>query len=54
MLPMSAATPLRAALRGSIAITDQAFVFAGYTDQSTTVFGEDLNFTSYNLGLGYA
>jgi Outer membrane protein beta-barrel domain len=42
------------ALRGSLEITDQAFVFAGYTDQSTSVFGEDLNLTGYNLGLGYA
>lgn len=42
------------ALRGSVEITEQAFVFGGYTDQSTTVFGEDLDVRSYALGLGYA
>jgi hypothetical protein len=42
------------ALRGSVEISEQAFMFAGYTDQSTTVFGEDLELRSYGLGLGYA
>ena len=41
-------------LRGSLEITDQAFLFASYTDQSTSIFGEDLNFNTYNLGAGYA
>jgi long-subunit fatty acid transport protein len=42
------------ALRGSVEVTEQAFVFGGYTDQSTTLFGEDLDVRSYELGLGYA
>jgi hypothetical protein len=41
-------------LRGSLEITDQAFLFASYTDQSTSIFGEDLNYNTYNLGAGYA
>ena len=42
------------ALRGSYELTDEVFVFAGYTDQSTSVAGRDLDVQSWNLGLGYA
>jgi hypothetical protein len=41
------------ALRGSLEVTDQVFVFAGYSDQSTSVFGEDLDFQSMSIGGGY-
>lgn len=42
------------ALRGSYELTDKVFVFAGYTDQGTSVAGVDIDVQSYNLGLGYA
>jgi len=42
------------ALRGSVEITEQAFVFGSYVDQSTSVFGEDLDVRCYGVGLGYA
>lgn len=42
------------ALRGSYELTDEVFVFGGYTDQSTSVAGRDLDVQSWNLGLGYA
>jgi hypothetical protein len=42
------------ALRGSYELTDEVFVFAGYTDQGTSVSGFDIDVQSYNLGLGYA
>lgn len=38
------------ALRGSIGITDNVFVFAGYADQSIGNF----DFETYNVGAGYA
>ena len=41
-------------LRGSYEFTDNVFVFAGYTDQGTSVSGFDIDVESYNLGLGYA
>jgi hypothetical protein len=37
-------------LRGSIEITEQVFLFAGYADQS----GDGVDFETYNLGVGYA
>lgn len=42
------------ALRGSFEITEQVFVFAGYSNQSTEVFGTDIDVEQMNLGLGYA
>ena len=42
------------ALRGSLEVTDQLFAFAGYTDQSTDVFGEDLELRTMSIGGGYA
>src|SRR6476646_93272 len=41
------------ALRGSLAVTDQVFGFAGYSDQSTDVGGSSLHFTTLNIGAGY-
>jgi hypothetical protein len=38
------------ALRGSIAITDTVFMFAGYADQGIGAF----DFEAYNIGAGYA
>jgi hypothetical protein len=38
------------ALRGSLEITEQVFLFAGYADQS----GDGVDFETYNLGIGYA
>ena len=42
------------ALRGSLEVTDQFFGWAGYTTQSTEVFGEDLDYTTMSIGGGYA
>jgi len=42
------------ALGGSYGLTDNVFVFAGYTDQGTSVAGFDIDLQTYNLGLGYA
>jgi hypothetical protein len=42
------------ALRGSLEITDQVFLFAGYTDQSTSIFDNDLDVQTFGLGVGYA
>jgi hypothetical protein len=42
------------ALRGSLEITDQVFLFANYADQSTSVLGDDLDVQNYGLGVGYA
>lgn len=42
------------ALRGSFEITEQVFVFAGYSNQSTEIFGTDLDVEQMNIGLGYA
>jgi hypothetical protein len=42
------------ALRGSYELTGEVFVFGGYTDQSTSAAGLDLDVQSWNLGLGYA
>jgi len=42
------------ALRGSLEITDQVFLFANYADQSTSIFGDDLDVQNYGLGVGYA
>jgi hypothetical protein len=41
------------ALRGSLEVTDQVFVFAGFSDQSTSLFGDDLDFQTMNIGGGY-
>jgi long-subunit fatty acid transport protein len=42
------------ALRGSFEVTDRVFLFAGYTDQSTSIFGSDLDVQSFGAGVGYA
>jgi len=42
------------ALRGSLEVTDQFFGWAGYTTQSTEVFGEDLDYSTMSIGGGYA
>jgi hypothetical protein len=42
------------ALRGSLEITEQVFLFAGYSDQSGSIGGRDLDFETYSLGVGYA
>lgn len=42
------------ALRGSFEVVDNLFLFAGYVDQGTTVFGTDIDLQSYNIGVGYA
>ena len=42
------------ALRGALEVTDQFFGWAGYTTQSTEVFGEDLDYTTLSIGGGYA
>jgi hypothetical protein len=42
------------ALRGSIEITDQAFLFGNYTDQSAESGGVDVDYTTYTIGGGYA
>lgn len=42
------------ALRGSFEITDQVFLFAGYSDQSASLFGDDFDTNVLNLGVGYA
>lgn len=42
------------ALRGSFEVADQVFIRAGYADQSTTVFGFDIDLQSFNVGIGYA
>jgi hypothetical protein len=41
------------ALRGSLAVTDQVFGFAGYSDQSTDIGGSSLHFSTLNIGAGY-
>jgi hypothetical protein len=41
-------------LRGSIEITDQAFLFGTYTDQSADSGGANVDYTTYSLGGGYA
>lgn len=41
-------------LRGSIEITDQAFLFGMYTDQSADSGGANVDYTTYSLGGGYA
>lgn len=41
-------------LRGSLEITEQAFMFGSYADQSAEVFGVDVDATQYSLGGGYA
>jgi hypothetical protein len=42
------------ALRGSLEVTDQVFLFAGYSDQSTSVRGRDIDGEAFNLGVGFA
>lgn len=42
------------ALRGSFEITEQVFLFAGYANQSTEVFGTDIDVEQMNVGVGYA
>ena len=41
-------------LRGSIELAEQLFVYAGYSNQSTSIFGTDVDFEQLNLGVGYA
>lgn len=41
-------------LRGSAEIVDRLFVFASYSDQSTSIFGSDLDLQMFDIGLGYA
>jgi hypothetical protein len=42
------------ALRGSFEITDQAFLFGTYTDQSADAGGATVDYTTMTLGGGYA
>src|SRR5688500_2175204 len=42
------------ALRGSIEVTDQAFLFGTYTDQSAESGGADVDYSTFTLGGGYA
>lgn len=42
------------ALRGSFEITDNVFLFAGFSDQSTSIFSTHIGLQSYQLGAGYA
>ena len=42
------------ALRGSFEVTDQAFLFGSYTDQSAESGGADVDYTTFTLGGGYA
>ena len=42
------------ALRGSVEITDQVFLFGTYTDQSADSGGADVDYTTYRIGGGYA
>lgn len=41
-------------LRGSFEITENAFLFAGYSDLMATINGFDIDFTDIELGAGYA
>ncbi|HSE13462.1 MAG TPA: outer membrane beta-barrel protein [Rudaea sp.] len=42
------------ALRGSFEITDNIFVFGGFSDQSTSIFSTNIGLQSYDIGAGYA
>jgi hypothetical protein len=42
------------ALRGSLEVSDQAFIFGSYTDQSADMFGTNVDLTTFTLGGGYA
>ena len=42
------------ALRGSFEITDQVFLFGSFSDQSTSIFGSDVDLTAFRIGAGYA
>lgn len=42
------------ALRGSFEITEQWFMFAGYSNQSADYRGVDLDYEQMNLGVGFA
>jgi len=42
------------ALRGSLEVTSNVFLFASYSDQSAEALGVDVDFTTYELGGGYA
>jgi hypothetical protein len=42
------------ALRGSLDVGSNVFLFAGYTDQSADFFGIDVDFQQYDVGVGYA
>ena len=42
------------ALRGSLEITDQAFLFGTYADQSAESGGVDVDYATFTLGGGYA
>ena len=42
------------ALRGSYEVTDQAFLFGSYTDQSAESGGADVDYATFTLGGGYA
>ena len=41
-------------LRGSLEVADNIFLFAGYADQSASVFGSDIDYQAYDIGGGYA
>src|SRR4029453_2112662 len=42
------------ALRGSFEVTEQAFLFGSYTDQTAESGGVDVDYTNFTLGGGYA
>ena len=41
-------------LRGSFEVGESVFLFAGYNDFGTTISGIDIDFTDFNMGVGYA
>ena len=42
------------ALRGSLEVTEQAFIFCTYADQTAESGGVDVDYTNFTLGGGYA
>ena len=42
------------ALRASFEITDQVFVFGSFSNQSTSIFDNDVDLMSFRIGAGYA
>jgi Outer membrane protein beta-barrel domain len=42
------------ALRGSLEVTDRAFIFGTYADQTAESGGVDVDYTNFTLGGGYA